>query len=228
MINIRYIEILFLCLLTVCSHAQIKGRLCNCPQNAPSELAEPDTIFHFSNGMDIGLCGYKEIDKKTNEVLFLEFSLFVCGQDSILTGGGWFLQNSKIKKYGDTLILLDCPYLPTGDKFEERETPWIIEKIYFIKGRVKVEKVVNRNIRKYSQEEIQFVLHEYEKIKSSYSNLNDSTVGIVYKLFVAIISGSGKARDYFNDVPLKFKGLDTIYGEIYSDLQYKLSQWDKK
>lgn len=228
MINVRYIKILFLCLMSVCSQAQIKERLCTCPKNAPSELAEPDTIFHFSNGMGIGLCGYKEIDKKSKEVLFLEFSLFVCGQDSTITGGGWFLQNSKIKKYGDTLILLDCPYLPTGDKFEERETPWIIEKIYFIKGRVTVEKRVNRNIRKYNQEEIQFVLREYEKIKSSYSNLSDSTIGIAYKLFVATISGNGKAREYFDDVPLKFTGLDAVYGEIYSDLKNKLSQWDNK
>jgi hypothetical protein len=191
-------------------------------------LSEPDTIFHFSNGETIGLCGYREIDSLTKQISFSEFFLFVCGQDSVISYGGWFLQNSKLRKVRDTLFLEDCPALPIGDNFSEEEIPWTIEKIFFINGKVKVEHTINRNIRKYSPKEIQAVLNEYEQIKPSHLNLDDNTVELASKLFIATISGNNKARKYFNDIPHKFAGLDAIYGEIYNDIKDKLSQWDKK
>jgi hypothetical protein len=220
--------LLILLLLNVYTYGQLKECECICPKRHFSEAREPDTVFYFSNGRAIGLCGYREIDSASNKISFYEFNLFVCGQNSIIASGGWFLQNSKLEKIRDTLILKDCPFLPTGKNFKEEETPWIIEKIYFIHGKAKITKRINRNIRKYNRQEIQKVFAEYERIKPSHSNFDDSTIELVYKLFVATISGNIKARKYFFDVPQKFSGLDAIYGEMYSDLKHKLSQWDKK
>jgi len=143
-------------------------------------------------------------------------------------GGGWFLQNSKLYKNNDTLILEDCPSLPTGNDFKYKETPWTIEKIYFSRGHVKIKKTINRGIRHYNEQEIEKVLREYEKIKPSHSNLDDNSMVLVDKLFIATISGSEKARKYFENVPKKFAGLDGFGGEYYENMKDKLLQWDKK
>ncbi|MFA5835276.1 MAG: hypothetical protein WDA22_17485 [Bacteroidota bacterium] len=220
----NYSQIVFFLVVCVCSYGQIKDKTCNCPNST----SLPDTTFYFSNGKAIGLCGYKEVDNGSKKVSFYEYHLFVCGQDSTIASGGWFLQNSRLRKVKDTLFLEDCPSLPIGDNFKPEEVPWTIEKMYFIKGYIRVEEEINRGIRKYNEREIQTVIKEYENIKPSDSNLDDNTMVLVDKLFIATISGSKKARAYFIDIPKKFAGLDAFGGEYYHDLVSKLSEWGEK
>jgi hypothetical protein len=196
--------------------------MCKCPNSST-----PDTIFYLSDGKTIGLCGYKEVNKKSKIVSFYEFRLFVCGQDSEIANGGWYLQNSKLRKEKDTLILEDCPMFPIGKNFENKETIWTIEKMYFLNGRIRKTEAINRGIRKYDRQEIQSVCTEYENIKSKHVNPNDAILKLAYKLFIATISGDTKARKYFTDYPHKI-GLDGYYGEEYNELKSKLSEWDLK
>jgi hypothetical protein len=85
--------------------------------------------------------------------------------------------------------------------------------------------VVNRQIRKYNQDEIQTVLKVYETAKSG---LDDNKMEIANKLFIATISGDKKARQYFKEFNNKFVTLDGAFKEEYSDLTVMLELWDSK
>jgi hypothetical protein len=115
--------------------------------------------------------------------------------------------------------------LPNGKNFKYQETVWTTEKIYFSGQKVVRKLVVNRQIRKYTDDEIQMVLKTYETAKS---RLDDNKMVIANKLFVATISGNKKARQYFKEFKNKFGTLDGAYSEEYSDLTAMLELWDRK
>lgn len=85
--------------------------------------------------------------------------------------------------------------------------------------------MVNRQIRKYTEDEIQTVLKTYETAKSG---LDDNKMVIANKLFIATISGDKKARQYFKEFNNKFGILDGAFKEEYSDLTAMLELWDRK
>ena len=85
--------------------------------------------------------------------------------------------------------------------------------------------LINRQIRTYSQGEIQSVLKTYETAKTG---LDDSKMEMANKLFVATISNSKKARHYFKEFKSKFGTLDGAFAEEYNDLTAMLALWDRK
>ncbi len=85
--------------------------------------------------------------------------------------------------------------------------------------------MVNTQIKKYSQDEIQSVLKTYETAKSG---LADSKMEIANQLFIATISGNKKARQYFKEFKTKFGTLDGAFAEEYIDLTAMLELWDRK
>jgi hypothetical protein len=112
--------------------------------------------------------------------------------------------------------------LPTGKNFKFQETIWTTEKIYFTKQKLIRKIVVNKQIRTYSQDEIQSVLTTYETAKTG---LDDSKMEMANKLFIATISGSKKARHYFKEFKSKFGTLDGAFEKEYSDLTAMLELW---
>ena len=182
---------------------------------------EPDTSFRFSNGKTIVLCGY--LDTETEPVIFSEFVLAVCGQDTIIDfWGAVFTGNIKFKK--DTLLIQELKYLPIERDFAYKETVWTIEKMYFAKQKLVRKLLVNRQIPKYSNEKILLVLKEYEAAKPG---PDESKTELVYKLFMAAISGSKTAVKYFKEFETKF-GVDGHLGEEYMELTAMLEMWDRK
>lgn len=194
---------------------------CDCPQTQYAGT-KADTTFHLSNGKTIVLCGYENPD--SNPTTFSEFVLAVCGQDTIIDFWGAVL-TCRLKVRRDTLLIDQLQNLPTGKNFKFQETVWTTEKIYFNGQEPIRELVVNRQIRKYSQGEIQSVLKIYETAKSG---LDDSKMEIANKLFIATISGDKKGRQYFKEFKNKFGTLDGAFAEEYSDLTAMLELWDKK
>ncbi|HWY35215.1 MAG TPA: hypothetical protein VNX68_11255, partial [Nitrosopumilaceae archaeon] len=98
-------------------------------------------------------------------------------------------------------------------------------KIYFDRQKVVRKLFVNRQIRKYNQDEIKVVLKIYETAKYG---LEDSKMEIANKLFIATISGSNKARQYFKEFKNKFGTLDGAFKEEYNELTAMLELWDIK
>ncbi len=201
-------------------YGQINKSSCDCPKTEYART-KADSTFHLSNGKTIVLCGYKNPDSKPTT--FSEFILAVCGQDTIIDFWGAEL-TCQISVDNDTLLINQLQNLPTGKNFKFLETVWVTEKIYFNGQQLIRKLVVNRQIRKYSQTEIQFVLKTYETAKPE---LDDSKMEIANKLFIATISGNQKARQYFKEFNTKFGILDGAFKEEYSDLTAMLELWDR-
>ncbi len=213
---------IILTFLTLTSiYGQTKNGSCDCPKTQYAGT-KADTTFHLSNGKTIVLCGYKNPDSKPTT--FSEFILSVCGQDTIIDFWGAVL-TCRLKVNKDTLLVDQLQNLPTGKNFKYQETIWTTENIYFSGQKLVRKLVVNRRIRKYSQDEIQSVLKTYEKAKTG---LDDSKMEIANKLFIATISGDKKARQYFNEFKSKFGTLDGAFAEEYSDLTAMMELWDRK
>ena len=202
-------------------YGQSKKATCDCP-NTQYAGTKADTTFHLSNGKTIVLCGYKNTD--SNPVTFSEFVLSVCGQDSIIDFWGAVL-TCQLKVRKDSLLVERLENLPTGRNLQNQNTVWTTEKIYFINKKLFRKIVVNRQIRKYNQAEIQTALKEYNT--ASYG-LDDSKLGIANKLFIATISGDKRARQYFGEFRNKFGALSGEFAEEYGNLTAMLKLWDKK
>lgn len=213
------IILIFLTLTSV--FGQTKKTLCDCPKTEYTGT-KADTTFFLSNGTTIVLCGYKNPESKPTT--FSEFILSVCGQDTIIDFWGAVL-TCRLKVYKDTLFVDELQNLPTGKNFKYQETVWTTEKIYFSGQKVVIKREVNRQIRKYTDDEIHMVLKTYETAKSGFDN---NKMVIANKLFIATISGDKKARQYFKEFKSKFGTLDGAFAEEYSDLTAMLEFWDRK
>ncbi len=194
---------------------------CDCPKTQFAGT-KADTTLYLSNGKVIVLCGYKNPNSKPTT--FSEFILAVCGQDTIIDFWG-AVMNCRLRVNKDTLLVDQLQNLPTGKNFKYQETVWTTEKIFFSGQKVIRKLVVNRQIRKYSQDEIRSVLKTYE---TAQAGLDEDKMKIANRLFIATISGDKKARQCFNDFKNKFGTLDGVFAEEYSDLTAMLDLWDKK
>lgn len=211
------------CLILATALGQNKSG-CNCPKNSMKGSLEgnkPDTAFHFSNNNTIILCGYKNPD--SDPKTFSEFTLSICGQDTIIDFWGAVL-TCKVKAYNDTLFVDQLESLPIGKKFKFQKTVWMTEKIFFSNDQVGRMLTVNRNIRKYTEQEINSVLTEFE---NTIKGFDIKKMELVYKLFIATISGSITSRQYFKEFGNKFWTLDGGDKEEYDDLRAMLALWDK-
>ena len=201
------------------TYGQVKD-VCICPK---SDLASTtaDSIFTLSNNKKIALCGYRNLESLP--VTFSEFVLAECNGKYILDS--WdATQICRIEVQKDTLMVNELYILPTGKKFDPVEIVWSTEKIYFSNDRPIKKRFINRQIRKYSEKEILEVLSLYE---TKISTIEFDKMQIARKLFVATISGSNKARQYFLNFPEKCGILDGAYKEEYRELISMLQLWDE-
>lgn len=218
----RHFITIILTFLTLTSvFGQTKKTSCDYPKTQYTGT-KADTTFFLSNGKTIVLCGYKNPESKPTT--FSEFILSVCGQDTIIDFWGAVL-TCRLKVHKDTLLVDQLQNLPTGTNFKFQETVWTTEKLYFSGQKIVRKLVVNRQIRKYNQDEIQSVLKTYEIAKYG---LDDNKMEIANKLFIATISGDKKARQYFKEFRHKYGILDGAFAEEYSDLTAMLELWDRK
>jgi hypothetical protein len=150
-----------------------------------------------------------------------EFVLTVCGETNVIDFGD-ALTVCRITTSKDTLRVEQLKNLPTGDELKFVLTVWRIEKLYFRNGQVKRSTELNREIRKYNQLEIKNVLTDYERLnrKLTYDNMD-----LVYRLFMAAISGDKTAHKYLTD-KTRFETLDGALQEDYEELIAMLKSWD--
>ena len=214
--QMRFVFILTLG-LTINSLGQTLDKECNCPPNKFAGT-KPETIFPLTNGK-IALCGY--VENKDNERLFSEFVLAVCGQDKVIDF--WdALTVCRITASKDTLRIEELKNLPAGDNLKFVSTVWRVEKMYFRDGQVERNSGLNKKIRRYNQREIKKVLNEYESLNKK---LNYDNMDLVYRLFMATISGDKAARKYLTD-KTKLETLDGAFQEDYEELIAMLKSWD--
>jgi hypothetical protein len=208
---------------------------CNCP---PNEFGYPtakkaDTIFHLSNGKSIALCGYRntDIDGPEGKNVYSEFVLAVCGEKQVIKFWGAVLY-CRLKVVRDTLFVETIDNFPTGKSMAYKWTVWTTEPIYFKQGKAVRDFRFNRQIPKYSEQEIQAALKQYQqaiKIDAASNNpnrVNNVNMEIADKLFVSAISSSKQAKIYLTGFDKHFGGLSGEYLEWYDDLMRKMKEWD--
>ena len=226
-IKLYFLTGILLIVSSLYSYCQTKPETCNCPNSRYYHplKARPDSIFYLANGRAIMLCGERDAgDTLANT--FSDFILAVCGADTIIDY--WYSETSTmlIKFQKETVLVEDIIYLPTGNDFRFKPTLFSTDKIYFQGSKVVKNLVVNRQIPKYNKQEIEKALKLFESAKSG---LNDSTMEIAHILFMATVSGSHKAREYFKEFGTKFgEELDGVYAEEYANLIAMLALWDEK
>jgi hypothetical protein len=212
----RFTFILMLC-LTITSWGQTNDSNCRC-YGYDSARAKPTKSFNLTNGKTIILCDAYVEDYK-NESLFAGFNLQECGQDGVI--GSWDAL-CRIKTILDTLIIEEMKSLPVGDNFIYELTVLRIKKLYFKSGQIQSEASFSKKIRKYNQQEITSVLREAGAKRGKWK-LND--FDLMYKLFIAAISGDDTARSYLTD-ETNFEWIDgASTGEGYRDIVFMLNNW---
>ncbi|ESU19958.1 hypothetical protein FCR2A7T_13670 [Flavobacterium cauense R2A-7] len=214
--------LIILCfLLSAMGFSQSKAE-CFCPKSEVTSFQKSDTIFSFSNNRQIALCGYKEIiDDKS---YYSEFVISECGSDKIIEF--WGATATCLTRFSnDKLNIETLLPLPLGNDYEYRDFVWSTETFYYSGAKLQRIFQINKGIKKYTQNQIQQVLKAFEKADAK---LNDETMVLCNKLFVAAISNSEKARKYFLDFETKFGTLDGAFAEEYKDLKAKLALWNKR
>ena len=205
--------LLLLLLNIVFSYAQ----QCNCSKSVylDSKKDVPDSTF-IINGKKIMLCGYKE--KVKGETFFSEFVLEFCDQNREI--GFWSaMQTCKVYVENDTLKVIEIKNLPTGQNRTFKETEWLLEKIYFTNQTLNHSFFYYPKLKKYSKEEIAKTIAEY---KSANGKMDEYKMEIANRLFIAILSGSEKAKTCFNNFKSKFGQLDGAFSEEYNELESML------
>jgi hypothetical protein len=216
LILLQNFTLLFLLISFACC-SQIPNKDCVCSKNEYVTKKIPDTIFTFSNHKSIYVCGFREIQNK--KLVYSEFVIGTCGEDTIL--GFWgALKNCSIFRNQDTVMVGEFSRLPVGDKFSIKQTILIANRFYYSSNSLVRDTIINSNIRKYSTTEIQKVLMEYERFKIA---KDKNGVSLLNKLFVATISGSGKAEKWFYEMgEINNNG---ELSELYDELNELLRVW---
>jgi hypothetical protein len=217
----KIITAIFLFIVMTSVYGQTKTNTCDCAGKGNSET-KADTTYHLGNGKTIVLCGYE--NQESNPKTYSEFVLSVCGQDTIIDFWGAVL-TCQLYVHKDTLVIEELQNLPIGNKFKYEQTVWTREKINFARQKIIRKKECNRQIRKYSQGDIEIVLKAYQ---AATPGLDESKMELANKLFISAVSGSKIARKYFNEFKNKFGTLDGAFSEEYNDLCVMLELWDKK
>lgn len=194
---------------------------CNCPENDYAGT-KADTVFKFTNGKKIALCGYR--NPGSNPIDFSEFVLSVCGENKIIDSWDG-TQTCRLKINKDTLIIENVVNLPVEQDRKFKIIVWEIEKLFFKNKNVIKSLSINKNIRTYNQNEIAETLKEYENSKGQ---LNDKKMELVNRLFISTISGNKTAGKYFKEFKTKFGEIDGAFSEEYNQLNSMLEQWIKK
>lgn len=210
--------ILFIVILfgVLTSKAQTKD--CECIiHNA--KKAKADSVYTFSNGKSLAICGYRE----GNPNVFSEFYLNRCDLDSSL--GFWdALRDCKITLENDTLFIREFKLMANGGNREILANIYTIEKIYFKQGQLKRTLIINPELKMYNQENIDLVIKKYENTKGE---MSEDKIDLAYELFYATISGSKKASEYFKQFDKKFFIQSGAYLEEWQDIQEMLLLWNK-
>ncbi len=195
---------------------------CNCPSEGLGNTGKPHSLFSFTNGKKIGLCGYREI--KNNDTTYSEFALVQCGQKKPIEEWG-AVESCKIKKVNDTLFVKELYGLPIGKDFTVIWMPFYINKFYFTGNTLQKKKFYRKDIKKYSKEQIRQVLTKYEKLTRG--NF-EHTIDVANMLFWAYVSGNNEAEVYLKTIPKKFGPFDGAIAEEWDDISATYELWKEK
>ena len=229
------------CLLVVLLPCSLIGQTSNCRCNNDETV---DTIFSFLNGKKIILCGY--FDSLNGKKMYQDLSLRICGKDSVINTwlrGRYYKKDTvidtwdrdryyNIYKERDSLVIESIDVLPLGHNFSFQLTTWLDEKIYFNNGLLRHVISLNKDVRRYTNKEIQQIIHKYDTTPPDYYRGNNKTPShydisenMMVELFWAAICGNKRAAEYYHAYKAKY-GPDGGDAEDYGDYMAILDYWN--
>ncbi|MBB3054866.1 hypothetical protein [Mucilaginibacter gotjawali] len=218
----KFIKILLLAFIPAMAFGQLKLSGCKCAASKYAD-SKADTVFQLPGNVAIALCGAQEKNIIKGKVLYREFVLSVCGAKQIIK----FWEAVKIcnvKTANGELLVQELVDLPVGKDMTYNETVWTTEHIYFSKGKLVRDSVINRRIPKYSAKQVNNVLNLYQYTPNIN---NEATINLADKLFISALSGSAKAKAYLVNFKKKFTMLDGVNLENYDTLLRRLRSWEQ-
>jgi hypothetical protein len=215
--------LLLLIILKFSVNAQSISPTCKCASSIYTGT-KADTVFHLTKNNYIALCGYRDLGAIKGRILYSEFVLSACGSKKIIKfWDAVTLCDLTVLK--DTLFVNTIVDLPVGKGMAYEKVYWLIERIYFKKGRIIRDSIVNKAIPKYTPTQIASVLKLYNKTPDQNS---EKTALLMDRLLVAAVSGSKQAKYYLTNFHGKFTQLSGVIFEQY-DTDFKmLKEWKKR
>ncbi len=206
------------------NYAYGQGRTpdCKCPVSIYAG-ARADTIFRLTDNNSIALCGSRDTETVKGRLLYSEFVLSACGSDKIIKFWG-AVEVCNIRTVKDTLVVESLVNLPVGRSMSYVETVATIEHIYFDKGTIVRDSVINSRLPRYNETQISNILRLYNEARDEN---DDYTSDLADKLFICTISNNAKARHYLVNFIDKFTKLDGVYLEYYDTVIRLLKLWDE-
>jgi hypothetical protein len=194
---------------------------CSCPAEVPMASTVPDSLFVFSAGPAVSVCGYKE--KGNRQEFFSEFAVSTCQPRKVLKY--WDIrERCRLVFRNDTLTVESLKNLPAGKNFTYEFVRFRIDRFYVQQGQVRQQSFLNKNLRAYSPEEIARVKKDYE---TTTAGKPDKRIELANRLLLSAFSGDQQAAVYFRQFTTKLP-LEGAYAEEYADLQRMLRDWDRQ
>jgi len=178
--------------------------------------------FKFSNGKELMLCPpvFYNLDNDT-VAYYRNFDLQDCSSKKQIES--FYNELSYTANFQrDTLTIQAIADLPVGHNRTFVKMEWIAESFYFNKEAVENFHTLNRNIRKYSSQEIKQTLAEYE---AGPEVLKGTTNELIGRLFMCVISGNEMAGKYFLDFENRFNVRYLEQLDVYDTYLAMLEQW---
>ncbi|MCB2410224.1 hypothetical protein [Hymenobacter lucidus] len=194
---------------------------CSCPAEVPMASTAPDSLFVFSTGQALSVCGYKE--KRKQQEFFSEFAVSTCQPRKILKY--WDIrERCRLVFRHDTLTVESLKNLPAGKNFTYEFVRFRLDQFYLGKGQIQHRSFLDKSLPPYTAAEIARVKQEFE---TTTTLKEEKRIELANRLLLSALSGDQQAAVYFRQFPAKFP-LQGAYEAEYADLQRMLRDWDRQ
>jgi hypothetical protein len=219
---INKMRTIFVCFITIVSSFLGKAQECTCPVGINNDNdGKPSRIFHFSNGKELGICGYTapELDTSYNQ-----FTLFECGTGKAIEV--WDVNKTcQAQMVKDELFLKEMYGLPIGQNFSTIWRPFLIHKFSYKNEAVHEDEYYRKDLGKYSKDQLNQIFAEYKKLPEGGK---ENMMHVANMLFYASFCGNKEAEADLNSMPAKFGPFDGVIGEEWKGIYGNYEKWKLK
>lgn len=194
---------------------------CNCPPGVGDD-AQTLKTFHFSNGKEMGICGFNTIEG--TDTSYTRFSLFLCGDSKPIETWGENI-TCKLERTKDALLVKEMYNLPVGQSFSTLWRPFYVHKYTFTNGKVTETEYFDKQLPRYNKEQIAAAIQQYKDLPPT---ANEQTMKVANMLFWAAVSGSKETESLLATIPDKFGPFDNVIGEEWKQINAVYTRWKTK
>ncbi len=209
---------IILILVLMCTFS-IRAQVCSCPADINSDNEGlPNKVFRFSNGKELGICGYTAVETDTS---YTKFTLFECGSNKPVET--WDVTRTcQVEQVKDELIIKEMFGLPIGQSFSTLWRPFLIHKYSYKNGTLQETEYYRKDLDRYNKQQMEQVFAEYKKLpEGSKQNM----MHVANMLFWAAFCGNTEAEADLKSMPEKFGPFEGVIGEEWKAIYGTYERW---